>query len=117
HFEPAHTFDWQASQTFEGQTLTAGLRIAYAYPFLRGARFLRAGFSFNARLRLSRPHLLPELLLAIHKDEFEHNHPPEHGIEVFADPNGFPLVRAILHESEASLKGEQVGQVQTPFGT
>jgi hypothetical protein len=77
---------------------------------------LRAGFSFNARLRLSRPHLLPELVLAIHKDEFENNRPPEHGIEVFADPNGFPLVRAILHESEADLKGEQVGQVQTPFG-
>ena len=115
HFEPAQVIDWQVAHTFEGQTLSAGLRIAHAYRFLPGTRFLRASFSFNARLRLSRPHLLPELLLAIHKDELDDNRPPE-GIEVFADPGGFPAVRAILAESEVAIEGEQVGQFETPFG-
>ena len=115
HFAPAQTFEWQSSQIFEGQALTAGLRLAYAYRFVSGAKFLRAGFCFNARLRLSRPHLQPELLLAIHKDEFDDNRPPE-GIEVFAGPDGLPAVRAILEESEVDVPGQQVRVFETPFG-
>jgi hypothetical protein len=117
HFEPAQVFAWGVDHQFEGRTLRAGLRLARGYQFQQVGKFLRASFCFTSQLRLSRPQRRPELVLAINLDEFRDNQPPGPGIEVFADPNGFPLVRAVRPGEEVDLSGGLAATFETPFGT
>ena len=115
HFEAAQVFEWGVDHQFEGRTLRAGLRLARGYQFQQVGKFLRASFCFTSQLRLSRPQRRPELVLAINLDEFRDNQPPGPGIEVFADPNGFPLVRAVRPGEEVDLTGGLAATFETPL--
>jgi hypothetical protein len=117
HFEPAQVHEWGVDHVFDGRTLRAGLRLARGYRFQQVGGFLRASFCFTSLLRPTRPQRRPELVLAINLDEFRDDEPPGPGIEVFADPNGFPLVRAVRAGGEVDLRGELAATLETPTGT